>query len=78
MRSLCWNPELPWLLISGGDDSYFAAWDIRSNELIFEMHEPSISISSITTHPSNPFALVSSHFDNTVIFWDLLNFSDIS
>lgn len=54
-----------------------AAWDIRSNKLIYEALEPSISISSMTSHPKNPFTLVTSHLDNSVIFWDLMGISDI-
>ena len=29
VRSVSWNYEIPWLLISAGDDSYFGVWDIR-------------------------------------------------
>ena len=74
---MIWNYEIPWLLISGGDDSCLAAWDIRSNKLIHETVEPCISVSSMTTHPLSPFSLVTSHLDNSVIFWDLMGFSDI-
>jgi WD40 repeat protein len=77
VRSVLWNHELPWLLISGGDDSTLAAWDIRKNQLIYETIEPSISISSMTTHPLNPFTLITSHLDNSLIFWDLLLTPDI-
>ena len=74
VRSLLWNYEIPWLLISGGDDSIIVAWDIRNNSMIYDMIEPSISVSSFTTHPLKPFTVVSSHIDNSVIFWDLLGF----
>ena len=47
VRSLSWNNELPWLLISGGDDSLFGVWDIRSNELVMDVYEPCVSITSI-------------------------------
>jgi WD40 repeat protein len=77
VRSILWNYELPWLLLSGGDDSTIAAWDIRSNKLIFDTLEPCISISSMATHPKNPFTVITSHLDNSVIFWDLLGLSDI-
>jgi WD40 repeat protein len=72
-----WNYEIPWLLISGGDDSFIAMWDIRNNKLISEAYEPCISTSSFTSHPKKPFTLVSSHLDNSIIFWDLLGVSDI-
>ena len=48
---MLWNSEIPWLLLSGGDDSSLAAWDIRNNELVAEAVEPSISFSSMTSHP---------------------------
>jgi WD40 repeat protein len=72
-----WNYELPWLLISGGDDSALIAWDIRSNKDIYEALEPSISISSMASHPKNPFSLVTSHLDNSIIFWDLFGIPDV-
>lgn len=31
----------------------------------------------MATHPLSPFTLVTSHLDNSVIFWDLMGFSDI-
>lgn len=72
-----WNFEIPWLLITGGDDSCLAIWDIRKNKLIYETYETCISISAITIHPKKPFTMVTSHLDNSVIFWDLLGLSDI-
>jgi WD40 repeat protein len=51
VRCVLWNSEIPWLLLSGGDDSSLAAWDIRNNELVAEAVEPSISFSSMTSHP---------------------------
>jgi len=77
VRSLTWNHELPWLLISGGDDSFIGMWDIRSNKLIYETYEPCISTSSFTMHPKKPFTLVSSHLDNSLIFWDLMGIPDV-
>jgi len=64
-------------LISGGDDSSIGMWDIRTNKLIYESYEPCISVSSITTHPKKPFTVITSHLDNSVIFWDLLALGDI-
>jgi ribosome assembly protein RRB1 len=77
VRSVHWNHEIPWLLISGGDDSFLAVWDIRKNKLIYETYEPCISTSSISSHPKNPFTIVSTHLDNSLIFWDLLGLADI-
>jgi hypothetical protein len=63
---------LPWLLVSGGDDSRLILWDIRSNEKAFETKEPSVSVSCIDSHPSKPFLYATSHFDNSLFFWDIL------
>jgi WD40 repeat protein len=76
VRSLIWNYELPWLLISGGDDSRLAAWDIRNDKLLYETVEPCISVSSIANNPKS-LSLVTSHLDNSVIFWDLMGIQDI-
>ena len=29
VRSIHWNSEIPWMLVSGGDDSYQVIWDVR-------------------------------------------------
>lgn len=77
VRCVLWNHELPWLLLSGGDDSSLAAWDIRSNELVAESLEPSISFSSMTTHPHRPFTVVTSHLDNSLVLWDIMGLPDV-
>lgn len=77
MRSLVWNKEIPWLLISGGDDSLIGLWDIRKNAIVYEVYEPSVSISGFAFHHEKPFNLISTHFDNSVIFWDLREISQI-
>lgn len=74
---MIWNYEIPWLLISGGDDSLLVCWDIRSNTILSTTIEPCISISSMSSHQMKPFSIVSSHLDNSVIFWDLMGLSDI-
>jgi WD40 repeat protein len=73
---------LPWLLISGGDDSQIALWDIRTDSLVTNtlgdaVYEPSISISSLSSHPGQPFLLISGHLDNSLILWDLLGLPDV-
>ena len=78
-----WNTELPWLLISGGDDSVLALWDIRKDGLVTSIAqgttvlEPSISISCLTSHPKKPFNFISAHLDNSLIVWDLLGLPEI-
>lgn len=32
----------------------------------------------MTTHPQSPFTLVTSHLDNSVIFWDLMGLKDLA
>jgi len=59
------------MLLSGSDDSQIIMWDIRVNSVLHVIHEPSVSVSSLALHPQRPFSLVSAHFDNTLIFWDL-------
>jgi WD40 repeat protein len=63
--------------VTGGDDSLLVIWDIRSASVIHYVYEPCISVSSITSHPKKPFAMVSSQLDNSVIFWDILGLSEI-
>jgi WD40 repeat protein len=83
VRSLLWNTELPWLLTSGGDDSYLALWDIRKDSLVTSVRqnvtvfEPSISISCLTSHPSKPFSFLSAHLDNSIIVWDLMGLPEV-
>lgn len=74
---MAWNYEISWMLITGGDDQRLLVWDIRDNKMIYEVNEPSVSVASLTTHPQKPFTLVTSHFDNSIIFWDLLGFKDV-
>ena len=32
VRSLEWNSEIPWLLVSGADDSQIIVWDTRTRQ----------------------------------------------
>lgn len=45
--------------------------------MISVVNEKTISFSTLASHPRKPFQVISGHFDNTIIFWDLLKFSDI-
>ena len=45
--------------------------------MLCETVEPCISVSSMTSHPKNPFTIVSAHLDNSVIVWDLMGINDI-
>ena len=72
VRSLIWNTELPWHLTSAADDSKVAVWDIRTSSLIFSTTEPSLALTSFTSHPERPFVYYSSHFDASIMQWTLL------
>ena len=50
IRSVQWSTEVPWLLVSGGDDSKQAVWDVRNKMLIFCSEEPTLAMTSFTVH----------------------------
>lgn len=77
VRSLSWNTELPWMLISAADNSSIAVWDTRSAVVIHSVHEPTLALTSFASHPDRPFSLVSSHFDSSIIVWSLLAIPEI-
>lgn len=45
--------------------------------MIAKVSEKSISVSYLCSHPKRPFQFVSSHFDNSVIFWDIYDIKEI-
>jgi WD40 repeat protein len=78
VRSLIWNTEIPWLLISGSDDSVINVWDTRNSKLISSTCEPILATTSLTSHADKPFSIISSHFDSSIVFWSLLSIPEIS
>lgn len=78
VRSVQWSTEVPWLLVSGGDDSKQCVWDVRNKMLIFVAEEPTLAMTSLTAHPERPFTLFSSHFDASIIQWTLLGIPDVA
>jgi hypothetical protein len=46
--------------------------------VITSVHEPTLALTSFTTHPWKPFTLISSHFDSSILFWSLLSIPDIA
>lgn len=78
VRSLIWNSEIPWMLISGADDSVIAICDIRNLKVVTSINEPNLSLTSFTSHPKRPFTLISSHFDSSILVWSLLSLPDVA
>jgi WD40 repeat protein len=71
VRGICFNPELPWCLVSGSWDATIKVWDIRSGNCIYTITEHNADVYSITFHPERPFVFVSSSRDSTIRFWSL-------
>lgn len=55
-----------------------AVWDIRTSKIVTSIHEPTLALTSFTSHPQKPFTLVSSHFDSSILFWSLLSIPDVA
>lgn len=78
VRSLSWNYELPWMLITAADDANICIWDIRNETLLTSVYQASLSLTSFAVHPDHPFSIISTHFDNSIIQWSLLGIPDIA
>ena len=78
VRSVLWSTEIPWLLASGGDDSIQALWDVRERKLLHVREEPTLAMTSFTSHPDKPFSYFSSHFDSSIIQWSLNSLPDVA
>lgn len=68
---MCWNHEIPWLIISGSWDTTIKAWDIRNSSCIYTLGEHHADVYGINTHPECPFVLVSCSRDTTLRFWQI-------
>jgi WD40 repeat protein len=44
VRSLSWNSEIPWLLISASDDQQIVLWDVRTGTCLASFIEPSLAL----------------------------------
>lgn len=53
-------------------------WDVRNRMLIFCAEEPTLAMTSFTAHKERPFSYFSSHFDASIIQWNLLGVPDIA
>ena len=66
------------MLISAADDQQIAIWDTRTKEVLVTVIEPSLALTSFSSHPHRPFRLFSSHFDSSVMCWNLLGIPEVS
>ena len=64
-------------MTSAADDSNVAVWDLRTSERVFSTNEPSLALTSFTSHYERPFTYYSSHFDASIMQWSLLDQPDI-
>lgn len=78
VRSIQWNSEMPWMLISAGDDQRVVVWDLRTQKVLTAITEPTLAMTSLISHPSKPFSMISSHFDSSILFWSLLSIPEVA
>lgn len=55
VRSLVWNIEMPWLLISAADDSKVVLWNIQTKQAVTSVIESTLAMTSLIAHPERPF-----------------------
>lgn len=78
VRSLVFNPEMPWILVSAADDSQVVVWDLRTKKILTSIIEPTLPMTSLISHPISPFTLISCHFDSSILFWSLINIPHVA
>lgn len=78
VRSLAWNHELPWMLCSASDDTQVIVWDLRTEKILTTVFEPTLAMTSLISHPTRPFNLISCHFDSSILFWSVLSIPDVA
>lgn len=66
------------MLVTAGDDSQVTVWDLRSKKVLTALLEPTLAMTSLISHPTRPFNLISCHFDNSILFWSLLSIPDVA
>ena len=71
VRALAFNPELPWVLVSGSWDATIKLWDTRSGSCLFTINEHAADVYGISFHKQRPFNFVSSSRDTTLRFWSI-------
>ena len=72
----CWivtlGPENDSTMFTGGDDSYFRFWDLKSHETIFEK-KLTAGQTSAEFHPNQNNLIIQGGYDDTVRLWDTRN-----
>lgn len=71
VRAVTFNPELPWLLVSGAWDATIKLWDARNGNCIYTITDHSADVYGITFHPNRPFVFISSSRDTTLRYFSL-------
>ncbi|XP_068869857.1 WD repeat-containing protein 17 isoform X5 [Aphelocoma coerulescens] len=71
VRGLMWNPEIPYLLISGSWDYTIRVWDTRDGTCLDTVYDHGADVYGLTCHPSRPFTMASCSRDSTVRLWSL-------
>nr|XP_045011869.1 WD repeat-containing protein 17 isoform X5 [Jaculus jaculus] len=72
VRGLMWNPEIPYLLISGSWDYTIKVWDTREGVCVDTVYDHGADVYGLTCHPSRPFTMASCSRDSTVRLWSLI------
>ncbi|KAJ7409714.1 WD repeat-containing protein 17 [Willisornis vidua] len=71
VRGLMWNPEIPYLLISGSWDYTIRVWDTRDGTCLDTVYDHGADVYGLSCHPSRPFTMASCSRDSTVRLWSL-------
>jgi guanine nucleotide-binding protein G(I)/G(S)/G(T) subunit beta-1 len=58
-------------VISGSGDGTLGLWDVRINQLLAQYKDHGADVTSVATHPHDPFMAASSSVDKTLRLWDL-------
>ncbi|XP_054421804.1 WD repeat-containing protein 17 isoform X4 [Pteronotus mesoamericanus] len=71
VRGLTWNPEIPYLLISGSWDYTMKVWDTRDGTCLDTVRDHGADVYGLACHPGRPFTVASCSRDSTVRLWSL-------
>lgn len=71
VRALCWNWEIPFILLTGSWDSTIKVYDIRDGRCLETLNYHSSDVYGLTSHASRPFLIASSSRDSTIRLFDI-------